>query len=142
MQENHIDENDDLQKAIDGINKNDEQGGEEGFAAGMAAKFAEQMKAVPDAEANEFESINNNVGGGVENSELVEVKHAAMRDLVPLMDKLEVSTEDKFALYVEMFEVLDDKSVASKMHEAARAMADEGRKAKALLKVIRLLKSF
>lgn len=144
MGQNPINENDDLQKAINDINKIDERDSSADFAAGMVAKFAEQMKAVPDNNSQQnLDDVDYSLGQKESSDvQLREVKVAAMHDLVPLMDKLDIDAEDKFELFAEMFEVLNDNSIVNKMHNTARMIADDAAKAKALFKVVELLKKF
>lgn len=83
------------------------------------------------------------VGAGekkvVLDADLAKVKNEALRELAPLVDKLNKSAEEKFALFLEILENLNDKTVVEKMYEAAKEIADEEKKAEALLKVVEIL---
>ena len=194
------DEND-LQKAIDDITKNDVGSSSDvDLVAEIAAKFAEQAKTMPEAGcgapdlpvpempgtngdgmppvsgagdfvagadaasgaaavgaqfvANYGGETGNNSGAdvvvGADNSEkntmldadLMKVKNDALKELAPLVEKLDKSAEEKFALYVNILENLNDKTVVEKMYEAAKGIADDGKKAEALLKVVEILNKF
>lgn len=162
--ENQNNDND-LQKAIDDITKEDAAvGGNGNLVEEIAAKFAEKAKVVPEGDAQVAEmpvpevKVPENIpeigmpmppapapapapSGLGEDADVQQVKVEALRDLAPLVEKLEMSAEDKFKLYDEMVMVLKDKGILGKMHEAARSMADEGERAKALLKVVETINS-
>ena len=101
--------------------------------------------------ANYGGETGNNSGAdvmvGTDNSEkntmldadLMKVKNDALKELAPLVEKLDKSAEEKFALYVNILENLNDKTVVEKMYEAAKGIADEEKKAEALLKVVEIL---
>lgn len=72
-------------------------------------------------------------------ADLMKVKNDALKELAPLVEKLDKSAEEKFALYVNILENLNDKTVVEKMYEAAKGIADDGKKAEALLKVVEIL---
>lgn len=158
--ENQNNDND-LQKAIDDITKEDAAvGGNGNLVEEIAAKFAEKAKAMPEGDAQvaempvpEVKAPENIPEMGMpmppapapsglgEDADVQQVKVEALRDLAPLVEKLEMSAEDKFKLYDEMVMVLKDKGILGKMYEAARSMADEGERAKALLKVVETINS-
>ena len=113
-------------------------GGVMNGAAAVGAEFVANYggsAGVSDAEVG--------VGAGekkvVLNADLAKVKNEALRELAPLVDKLNKSAEEKFALFLEILENLNDKTVVEKMYEAAKGIADEGKKAEALLKVVEIL---
>lgn len=68
---------------------------------------------------------------------LASVKQAAITELRPLIDKLEVEPEEKFNTYLLLIRSTDDKDLIAPAHEAARAIADEAKKAQALLDIIK-----
>ncbi len=70
-------------------------------------------------------------------SELESIKHDALNELRPLVDKLNVSPEEKFDTYLLLIRSTDDSALVAPAHEAARAIADEARRAQALLDVIK-----
>lgn len=104
--------------------------------------------------ANYGSETGNNSGAdvvaGADNSEkntmldadLMKVKNDALKELAPLVEKLDKSAEEKFALYVNILENLNDKTVVEKMYEAAKGIVDEEKKAEALLKVVEILNKF
>ena len=65
-----------------------------------------------------------------------QVKTAALRDLVPLVDKLTMSASQKFNLYRNIFEELKDYTVLDSAYQAARDISDETERAEALLYLV------
>lgn len=70
-------------------------------------------------------------------SGLANVKQAALTELRPLIDKLDVDPEEKFNTYLLLIRSTDDKDLIAPAHEAAKAIADETKKAQALLDIIK-----
>jgi hypothetical protein len=70
-------------------------------------------------------------------SDLETIKKDALSELRPLVDKLDVSPEEKFDTYLLLLRSTDDQALISPAYEAARAIADEARRAQALLDVIK-----
>lgn len=99
-------------------------------------------EAAPEAPIPEIPSVQpaaepapeTNVGG---NDDINTVKEAMLRDLFPLMDKVDMGAEEKFELYKTMIDSSNDKSMISAAYEAAKGIADEKQKAEALLFLIR-----
>ncbi len=65
------------------------------------------------------------------------IKKDALNELRPLVDKLNVSAEEKFDTYLLLLRSTDDQSLIAPAHEAAKGIADETRRAQALLDVIK-----
>lgn len=76
------------------------------------------------------------VDGG-NGGELDSIKQQALGELRPLVDKLNVSPEEKFDTYLLLLRSTDDKSLVEPAHEAARNIQDEARRAQALLDIIK-----
>ena len=70
-------------------------------------------------------------------SGLAEVKQAAITELRPLIDKLDVEPEEKFNTYLLLIRSTDDKDLVAPAHEAAKNIVDEAKKAQALLDIIK-----
>lgn len=68
---------------------------------------------------------------------LENIKKDALNELRPLVDKLNISGEEKFDTYLLLLRSTDDKSLLGPAHEAAKAITDETRRAQALLDVIK-----
>lgn len=65
------------------------------------------------------------------------IKKDALNELRPLVDKLNVSAEEKFDTYLLLLRSTDDKSLIAPAHEAAKGITDEARRAQALLDIIK-----
>jgi len=70
-------------------------------------------------------------------SDLDSIKQEALGELRPLVDKLDVSPEEKFDTYLLLLRSTDDKALIAPAHEAARNIVDEARRAQALLDIIK-----
>ena len=69
--------------------------------------------------------------------DLESIKKDALSELRPLVDKLNVSPEEKFDTYLLLLRSTDDKALIAPAHDAARGIADEARRAQALLDIIK-----
>ena len=65
-----------------------------------------------------------------------QVKEAALRDLVPLLDHLNMSPAQKFNIYRNIFEDLRDYTVLEPAYHAASEMPDDHERAEALLYLV------
>lgn len=65
-----------------------------------------------------------------------QVKESALRDLVPLLDHLDMSPSQKFNLYRSIFEDLKDYTVLERAYRAASDIPDEKTRAEALLYLV------
>jgi hypothetical protein len=70
-------------------------------------------------------------------SELDSIKKDALSELRPLVDKLNVSPEEKFDTYLLLLRSTDDKALIAPAHDAAKNITDEARRAQALLDIIK-----
>lgn len=69
--------------------------------------------------------------------DLDSIKQQAISELRPLVDKLNVSPEEKFDTLLLLIRSTDDRELIAPAHQAAREIMDESRKAKALLDIIK-----
>jgi hypothetical protein len=70
-------------------------------------------------------------------AELDGIKLDALKELRPLMDKVDLPAEEKFDTYLMLIRSTDDKTLIAPAHTAAQGIADEKRKAEALLEIIK-----
>lgn len=70
-------------------------------------------------------------------SDLDGVKLDAINELRPLVDKLNLAPEEKFDTYLLLIRSTDDKTLIAPAHAAAKSIADETRRAQALLDIIK-----
>ncbi|HEU5187206.1 MAG TPA: hypothetical protein VFT87_01750 [Candidatus Saccharimonadales bacterium] len=75
-------------------------------------------------------------------SNLEKIKSSAISDLRPLLGKLNISDEEKFDTLLLFIRSTDDVSLLGETYEAAKAIQDEDKRAKALLDVIREVSYF
>ena len=71
-----------------------------------------------------------------ENLNMHQVKEAALRDLVPLLDRLNMGPSQKFNLYRNIFEQLKDYTVLEPAYRAASEISDDTERAEALLYLV------
>ncbi|MBR3220488.1 hypothetical protein IKF76_01310 [Candidatus Saccharibacteria bacterium] len=86
--------------------------------------------AEPEAamvEAAEIKEVPGDLGA---------VRQAMLRDLFPLMDKVELAPEQKYDVYKEMIETTGDKNMIPAAYEAVKGIADDAVKAEALLYLV------
>lgn len=95
----------------------------------VAAPEAPEMPPLP-----EMPPIAPPVAAG---DDLDAIKQEALGELRPLVDKLNVSAEEKFDTYLLLLRSTDDKSLIEPAHAAARSITDEARRAQALLDIIK-----
>ena len=69
--------------------------------------------------------------------DLETIKKDALSELRPLVDKLNVAPEEKFDTYLLLLRSTDDQALIAPAHEAAKGIADEARRAQALLDIIK-----
>ena len=70
-------------------------------------------------------------------SDLESIKKDAIVALRPLVDKLTLAPEEKFDTYLLLLRSTDDKALIAPANEAAKNIADETRRAQALLDIIK-----
>lgn len=76
------------------------------------------------------------------NSNLDVIKQDAIAELRPLVDKLDLSPEDKFNTLLLIIRSTDDASLLPAAHTAAKQITDDARRAQALLDVIKEIDFF
>jgi hypothetical protein len=70
-------------------------------------------------------------------SDLEEIKKQALIELRPLVDKLDLEPEEKFDIYLLLLRSTDDKTLIDPAHKTATEIADESKRAQALLDIIK-----
>lgn len=89
-----------------------------------------------DAEAHlETPSTTPSSGSGA-NGDLEEVKKSALDQLRPLIEKLDLTPEDKFDKYLMMLRASDDPTLIKPAFKAAEGITGEKEKAQAMLDII------
>lgn len=70
-------------------------------------------------------------------AELGTLKKSALEELRPLVKKLNLPPDEKFDILLLIIRSTDDKSLLASAHEAAKQIGDEGKRAQALLDIIK-----
>ncbi len=93
--------------------------------------LAPEVNLTPEAPAPETPApeINTNLN-------MRQIKESALRDLVPLLDHLNLTPDQKFNIYRNIFEELRDYTVLEPAYLAAKEIADETDRAEALLYLV------
>lgn len=71
------------------------------------------------------------------NDNLDGIKKDALTELRPLVDKLNLSAEEKFDIYLLLLRSTDDKTLIAPAHATAQNITDESKRAQALLDIIK-----
>lgn len=69
--------------------------------------------------------------------QLAGIKQTVLEELRPLVDKLEVSPEEKFNTYLLLIRSTDDRDLIAPAHQTAKLITDESKRAQALLDIVR-----
>jgi hypothetical protein len=73
---------------------------------------------------------------------LDDIKKSALEELRPLVDKLNLSPEEKFDTILLIIRSTDDRSLVEAAYDSAKAITDETKRAQALLDVIKEIDYF
>ena len=68
---------------------------------------------------------------------LDDIKKNALEELRPLIDRVDLPAEEKFDTYLMLIRSTDDSALIGPAHAAAQGIADETRRAEALLDIIK-----
>lgn len=140
----------DLQRAIDEITQKGGSSNPRPAApagqpsAGMmppAPAAAPTTMKMPSAPAPQMAMPSMPMGGSFGRpmsygADISKVKEAALKELFPIMDRVEVEPEKRFLLYQEMLNTMRDKAVIAPAYEAARQIRDDKVRADSLLYLI------
>ena len=78
-----------------------------------------------------------NIMNDPNSNSLDDLRQKALRDLRPIVDKVELNDEESFDVLLLLIRETDDESLLPRAYEAARQIQDEARRAQALLDVIK-----
>ena len=106
------------------------------------APMAVQPDEIPSLPQVTIAPVTGVLGTPSDVPELESIKKEALMELRPLVDKLDLSPEDKFDTLLLIIRSTDDKSLVSQAHEAAKSIEDDTRRAEALLDVIKEIDYF
>ena len=108
----------------------------------------EPAVAEPVATTDDSQSAEQILSGAIDdgNSETAEsddnleqVRENILKDLMPLMDKVQSSPEEKFDVYKDAMDTLHDKNIISDAYKTATQISDESKKAESLMSLMQEL---
>lgn len=139
-----ISDDQELAKVLAGVSQQADDAADAQAAAPVEEPAVDAVEAEPAEVAEpelppmpEMPSITPPVVPSAAGGDLDAIKQEALGELRPLVDKLNVSPEEKFDTYLLLLRSTDDKALIEPAHEAARSIADEARRAQALLDIIK-----
>ena len=94
---------------------------------------AEDIKPTPIVHEDEPEAKAPSTES---NSGISQIKEAALRELAPIADKLNIPAEQKFGIYKDIIDNYHDSSIIEPAYRAASDIADDQARAEALLYII------
>jgi hypothetical protein len=75
-------------------------------------------------------------------NELVDIKQKALTELMPMIDKLDQTPEDRFRTIMMIIQSSDDQSLVRKAYDAAEGIDDEKARGQALLDIVNEINYF
>lgn len=75
-------------------------------------------------------------------SDLLSIKNEALHDLSPLVDKLDLESEEKFKTIMMLIQASDDQTLIPQAYDLAKKIENEKAKAQALLDVVNEINYF
>jgi len=141
-----------LAKILSGVNASNSNDNTNDDAANDGLQY-EGLEQMPDAQEDiqPERPIEQTIEQPVEQTvpvtsfaalDLDGIKSHALEDLRPLVDKLTVTNEEKFDIYLLLLRSSDDDTLIEPAYNAARAIEDETKRANALLDVIKEIDYF
>ena len=141
-----------LAKILSGVNASNSDDNTNDDAANDGLQY-EGLEQMPDAQEDiqPEQPIEQTIEQPVEQTvpvtsfaalDLDGIKSHALEDLRPLVDKLTVTNEEKFDIYLLLLRSSDDDTLIEPAYNAARAIEDETKRANALLDVIKEIDYF
>ncbi len=132
--------NDDLQNAINGIvGRENNVNNENSIESAFVAPPIPPTPAIPS-----IPELNNDLGVPELNmtetpkvdGDLEKTKNEMIKELLPLIDKVELPAEKKFEFYKQIIEKEHNKEIVPAAYRAVKEITDEKNKAEALLYLI------
>jgi hypothetical protein len=106
-------------------------------APAATAPAESDNKITPEALQPPVPDLPSIVPPNANTDDLNSIKKDAIAELRPLVDKLDLEPEEKFDTYLLLLRSTDDKELIAPAHIAAQNIADESRRAQALLDIIK-----
>ena len=92
---------------------------------------------ITEASTTPAMEASTNIMNEPNGNSLDDLRQKALRDLRPIVDKVELNDEESFDVLLLLIRETDDESLLPRAYEAARQIQDEARRAQALLDVIK-----
>ena len=92
---------------------------------------------ITEASTTPAMEASTNIMNEPNGNSLDDLRQKALRDLRPIVDKVELNDEESFDVLLLLIRETDDESLLPRAYEAARQIHDEARRAQALLDVIK-----
>lgn len=99
-------------------------------------KPAEEPAPAPETPAPEAPAAPEM---SADDGDLSAVRENVLRDLIPLMDKVQGDAEYKFGIYREAMDTLHDKGLVSGAYKEASKITDEDKKAESLIELMKAI---
>ena len=74
-----------------------------------------------------------------EDGDIAKIRESVLKDLMPLMDKVQSEPEQKFEIYKDAMETLHDKGLVSGAYKVASQITDENKKAESLIELMKAI---
>lgn len=74
-----------------------------------------------------------------EDGDIAKIRENVLKDLMPLMDKVQSEPEQKFEIYKDAMETLHDKGLVSGAYKVASQITDENKKAESLIELMKAI---
>lgn len=125
--------------------------GTDGANGGVNPEVPASEQATADnVSSDNSANTNNEVAGGIssepsaeqilgEDSDIAKIREDTLRELMPLIDKVEGNPEQKFEIYKEAMETLHDKGLVSGAYKQASQITDENKKAESLMELLKAI---
>lgn len=108
--------------------------------AADAAMPSEMPAAVPEAPAvNTSETSAPAVNAAEVSGDLASIRENVIKDLLPLMDKVDSTPEEKFEIYKDAMKTMHDAKTIEGAYRTATQIGDESKKADALLGLMKTI---
>ena len=105
-------------------------------APDVVSESGDTAPDVVSQDDNSVADLTPNSEPSAEQGDNEQIKADILRDLTPLMDKMELDPEKKFHLYQDIMTTNGDKSVIPSAYEAAKQIGNEQARGEALLSLI------
>lgn len=132
-----ISDDQELAKVLAGITNNPSSFGYEAPTAPQPTAPAPADVMPPAAAPSDDQATPTPAPQAAPNNNLDSIRKDALIELRPLVDKLDLAPEEKFDIYLLLLRSTDDTALIAPAHEAAKNIANESKRAEALLDIIK-----